>query len=179
MSRIGKKTINIPQGVQIAIKGNQINVSGKKGQLSLTHNERVRLEHKDNELHVQVVGNERLASPFQGLYNRLINNMIHGVQFGYSKELGIEGVGFRAKMEGDMLSMSLGFSHPCNFKAPKGITITTPTQTQVIIEGIDKQLVGQCAAEIRQMRRTDPYKQKGLRYKGERLRKKVGKAKAK
>lgn len=179
MSRIGKKPIEIPQGVNVAVKGNKIDVNGKKGQLSLEYNERVRIEHKDNELYVHVVGNERLGSPFQGLYNRLITNMIRGVTEGYSKELEIEGVGFRAKMEGDTLSMSLGFSHPCNFKAPKGITITTPTQTQVVIQGIDKQLVGQCAAEIRQMRRTDPYKQKGVRYKGERLRKKVGKAKAK
>ncbi|GAB4312829.1 MAG: 50S ribosomal protein L6 [Candidatus Sumerlaeia bacterium] len=179
MSRIGKKPIQLPEGVQANISGRRIEIKGPKGQLALEHNERVRLELKDHQIWVHIVGNERLGSPYQGLYNRLINNIITGVTAGFTKELEIEGVGYRAKVEGRTLSVTLGYSHTVEFEAPEGITITTPSATQIVVEGIDKQLVGQTAAIIRNMKDPDPYKHKGVRYKGERLRKKVGKAKAK
>ena len=123
MSRIGKVPITIPQGVTASIKGNHIEVKGPKGLLKLDHNEHVTLSQKDGEVIVKIVGNVRQGSAYQGLYNRLIANMVKGVVEGFKKELEIQGVGYRAKMEGKGLNLSLGFSHPINFAAPEGITL--------------------------------------------------------
>jgi large subunit ribosomal protein L6 len=178
MSRIGRRPINIPSGVKIEIKDDLIFVEGPKGKLSHTLSARINIEIKDNQVFVKRSANTKLDKSLHGLYRALIANMIKGVTEGYSKELEIVGIGFRTQAQGNNLNMQLGFSHPINFPIPEGIKIETPKQTQIVVKGIDKELVGQVAVSIRAIYPPEPYKGRGIRYVGEYVRKKVGKAQA-
>lgn len=178
MSRIGKKTITLPEGVRLEIKDDLISVEGPKGKLSRSISERIKLDIKDNQLKVLRISDSKPDKSLHGLYRSLIFNMIKGVAQGYTKELEIVGVGFRAQIQGKNLNMQLGFSHPVNFPIPEGIIIETPKQTQIVVKGIDKEMVGRVASQIRAIYPPEPYKGKGIRYAGEYVRKKVGKAQA-
>lgn len=176
MSRIGKKPIVIPQGVKVESKDGAVLVEGPKGKLSKALTPRVRLEVKDNQVFVRRVADTKLDRCQHGLYRALISNMIKGVTEGYVKQLEIIGVGFKAQVQGKVLNMNLGFSHPVNLAIPEGIIIETPKPTQIIVRGIDKEKVGGVSAEIRAVYPPEPYKGKGIRYVGEHVKKKVGKS---
>ena len=178
MSRIGKKSVAIPQGVKIESKCGQVFVEGPKGKLSRELSSRVSVEVKDNKLFVTRLADTKLDRSMHGLTRALILNMIVGVTEGYVKEMEIIGVGFKAAVQGNAMNMALGFSHPIHFEIPQGIKIETPKPTQVIIRGIDKQKVGQVVAEIRALYPPEPYKGKGIRFLGEQVKKKVGKSQA-
>jgi len=178
MSRIGKKVIVIPPEVKIEVREGAISVGGPKGNLTLHLSDRIAVERKDNQLFLKRVSDTKLDNSLHGLYRALIFNMIKGVTEGYLKELEIIGVGFRAQVQGNNLNMQLGFSHPVNFSIPEGIKIETPKPTQIIVKGIDKEKVGEVAAEIRSIYPPEPYKGKGIRYSGEYVKKKIGKAQA-
>lgn len=178
MSRIGIKPLAIPGDVKIEVKDGNISVEGPKGKLARLLSDRINLETKDNQLFLKRISDAKPDKALHGLYRALISNMIKGVTEGYVKELEIIGVGFRAQAQGSNLNMQLGFSHPVNFPIPEGIKIETPKQTQIVIRGIDKELVGKVASEIRAIYPPEPYKGKGIRYAGEYIKKKVGKAQA-
>jgi large subunit ribosomal protein L6 len=178
MSRIGQKAIVIPKEVKVEVKDGVVFVEGQKGKLNRKLSDRVTVEIKDGQLFVKRVANTKMDRAFHGLYRALILNMIIGVNQGYVKELEIQGVGFRAAVQGNVLNMLLGFSHPVNIDIPAGLKIETPKPTQVIIRGIDKELVGKIASEIHDIYPPEPYKGKGIRFLGEHVKKKVGKAKA-
>jgi large subunit ribosomal protein L6 len=178
MSRIGKKPITIPKDVKIEVKDSLIFIEGPKGKLNRLISGRITLETKDNQLFVKRVSDTKLDKSLHGLFRALIFNMIRGVTEGYSKGLEIVGMGFRAQVQGANLNMQLGFSHQVNFPIPEGINIETPKQTQIVVKGIDKEMVGRVASEIRAVFPPEPYKGKGIRYAGEYVRKKVGKAQA-
>lgn|SRR3989338_1161792 len=178
MSRLGKKPIIIPDGVKIALEGNVVSVEGVKGKLSRSISDRLNLELKDNQLLVKRQVDTKLDRSLHGLSRALIVNMIKGVNEGYVKELEIQGVGFKAQAQADKLNMQLGFSHPVNFPIPEGIKVETPKPTQIVVRGIDKEKVGQVATEIRAICPPEPYKGKGIRFAGEYIKKKVGKAQA-
>ena len=178
MSRIGKKPIIIPKDIKVEVKDRILFVEGPKGSLSRALSDRVTLEIKDNQLLVKRVADTKLDRAHHGLFRALIFSMIKGVSEGYSKGLEIVGVGFRAQTQGNNLSMQLGFSHPVNFPIPEGIKIETPKQTQITVRGIDKEKVGKVASEIRAISPPEPYKGTGIRYAGEYVKKKVGKAQA-
>jgi len=178
MSRIGKKPVVIPKDVKIEVKDRLVSVEGPKGNLILHLSDRITVEIKDNQLFLKRVSDTKFDKSLHGLYRALIFNMIKGVTEGYVKELEIIGVGFRAQVQGNNLNMQLGFSHPVNFPIPEGIKIETPKQTQIIVRGIDKEKVGEVASEIRAIYPPEPYKGKGIRYSGEYVKKKVGKAQA-
>jgi len=178
MSRIGKKLIVVPKGVKVEVKDNAILVEGAKGKLDLVLSPRINLEISEGQVKVTRVADTKMDKSLHGLYRALIVNMIKGVTEGYVKELEIIGVGFKAAVQGNALNMSLGFSHPVNFPIPSGIIIETPKPTQLVIKGIDKQLVGKIATEIRAICPPEPYKGKGIRFVGEYVKKKVGKAQA-
>jgi len=179
MSRIGKKPIPIPQGVDVQVQGNVVAVKGPKGRVETRIPEGVTLERKDGHLVASRSGDDKAA--LHGLVRALVNNAVEGVTKGWSKELEIVGIGYRAEMKGkNVVVFSLGYSHPIELPVPEGITIAIdPKQTRLTITGIDRQKVGQVAADIRALRPPDPYKNKGVRYAGERLKKKVGKTGAK
>ena len=176
MSRIGRKPITVPQGVEISISGNTVNVKGKNGSLSLDVAAPLTVKQEGAEIVVVRPNDERLSRSLHGLSRTLINNMIEGVQNGYSKSITIVGVGYRVAEKGKDLEFQLGYSHPILFPAPEGITFKSPSQTELTITGIDKQLVGETAAKIKKLRKADPYKGKGLRLLGEPVRRKAGKA---
>ena len=178
MSRIGKKPVIIPKDVKIEVKDRVVFVVGPKGNLSRKLTDRINLEIKDDQLLVTRVADTKVDKSMHGLYRALIVNMIVGVTQGYSKELEIQGVGFKAAVVGDKLNMALGFSHPVNYLIPVGIKIETPKPTQVVIKGIDKELIGKVASEIRSFYPPEPYKGKGIRFVGEHVKKKIGKAQA-
>lgn len=178
MSRIGKKPIPIPNGVKVEIKDGSIFVEGPKGKLSRCFSERIDLKIHQNHLFVKRAGDTKLDKSLHGLYRALIFNMIKGVTEGFLKELEIVGVGFKAQVLGNNLNMQLGFSHPINFPIPEGIKIETPKPTKIIVMGIDKEKVGEVTARIRAIYPPEPYKGKGIRYVGEYIKKKVGKAQA-
>lgn len=178
MSRIGKKPIAIPKDVKIEIKDGLVSVSGPKGNLKQSLSSRIGSAIKDNQLFLSRATDTKLDKSLHGLYRALISNMVKGVTEGYVKELEIIGVGFRAQVQGNNLNMQLGFSHPVNFPIPEGIKIETPKQTQIIVRGIDKEKVGEIAHEIRAVFPPEPYKGKGIRFAGEYVKKKVGKAQA-
>ena len=179
MSRIGKVPIPVPKGVDIKIDKNEIHVKGPKGKLDYTFPPRVSVKQEDGAVHVARHGDDKQSKAYHGLVQRLVRNMVIGVTDGFKKELEIQGVGYRAAVEGSRLNLSLGFSHPVVFQAPAGITIEVPKPTSVIISGYDKQAVGQVAAVIRGFRPPEPYKGKGIRYSGEHVRRKVGKTSGK
>jgi len=179
MSRIGRKPIAIPQGVDVQVQGNVVAVKGPKGRLETRIPEGITLERQDGNLVAKRAGDDKAA--LHGLVRALVNNAVEGVTKGWSKELEIVGIGYRAEMKGkNTVVFSLGYSHPIELAVPEGITIVVdPKQTRLTISGIDRQKVGQVASDIRSLRPPDPYKNKGVRYAGERLKKKVGKTGAK
>lgn len=176
MSRIGKKPVIVPKEVKVDIKDGVVSVEGPKGKLSRKLSSRVTAEFKDGQIIFKRVADTKLDRMQHGLDRALIANMVKGVTEGYVKELEIIGVGFKAQVQGATLTMSLGFSHPVVFNIPEGIKIETPKQTQLIIRGIDKEKVGEIATEIRCVYPPEPYKGKGIRFAGEYIKKKVGKA---
>jgi len=176
MSRIGRLPIPIPSGVDIAIDGQAVRVKGPKGQLSLTVAEPIQVSREDAVVRVTRPNDEGHVRALHGLSRTLIANMVTGVTAGYSKTLEIVGVGYRVQAKGKNLEFSLGFSHPVVVEPPEGISFRVEAPTRFVVEGIDKQLVGETAARIRKIRKPDPYKAKGVRYQGEVIRRKVGKA---
>ena len=177
MSRIGKAPINVPSGVDVSINGATITVKGPKGTLSRTLVGGITVRKDESTLLVERPNDERGSRSLHGLSRALVNNMVVGVTDGYAKELDIVGVGYRAEAKGpSALRLNLGFSHPVDFPGPDGITFEVPQQTRIIIKGIDKELVGQVAANIRSIRKPEPYKGKGVRYVDERILRKAGKA---
>ncbi|MEO1909316.1 MAG: 50S ribosomal protein L6 [Paracoccus sp. (in: a-proteobacteria)] len=177
MSRIGKKPVELPKGVTAEIKGQQIEVKGPKGTRSFTATDEVNITLDDNLVSVEPRNNTKRARQQWGLTRSMVENLTIGVSTGFKKELEIQGVGYRATMQGNVLKLALGYSHDVNFDVPEGVTITAPKQTEIVVEGIDQQLVGQVAANIREWRKPEPYKGKGIRYKGEYVFRKEGKKK--
>ena len=175
MSRIGKAPINIPNGVEVSIAGRTVTVKGPKGTLSRDIPGDIVVRKEDNTLLVERPNDERTNRSLHGLSRTLVNNMVVGVTEGFAKELEIVGVGYRAEAQGQNLRLALGFSHPVIVPAPEGISFEIPAQTRVIVKGIDKELVGQVAANIRSIRKPEPYKGKGVRYADERVLRKAGK----
>ena len=176
MSRIGKMPVTVPSGVDVTIEGTTLKVKGSKGELARSFSDRVSLDLSDGTLMVTRVDDSREARALHGLTRALVFNMVTGVAEGYSKSLEIHGVGYRAAMKGSGIEFQLGFSHPVFVEAPEGITFDVPEPTRVIVSGIDKEQVGQVAADIRKIRPPEPYKGKGIRYAGETIRRKAGKA---
>lgn len=162
MSRVAKNPIKPPAGVDINISGSELKVKGPKGNLTLKLHPGVSLDEQDGEYLIKPVGEKNTA--MAGTFRALVNNMVIGVSEGFQKKLQLVGVGYRAQLQGSKLKLALGFSHPIEYNAPEGITIESPSQTEIIISGCDKQKVGQVAAEIRSYRPPEPYKGKGVRY---------------
>jgi len=177
MSRIGKKPVAIPNGVQVTVSGQTVTVKGPKGQLAWTVADEVEPSQADGQIVLAKRGEGPRAQAMWGLSRTLVNNMVVGVTQGYEETLELVGVGYRAAMKGQSLSLQLGFSHDVDVKPPQGITFAAPKQTEIKISGIDKQLVGEMAARIRRIRPPEPYKGKGVRYSGEQVRRKEGKKK--
>jgi large subunit ribosomal protein L6 len=175
MSRIGKLPVDIPEKVTVTVEANVVSVEGPKGKLSHEFPNAVKITKEDAQVSVEPSGNSRFAKAMYGTARSLIANMVIGVVDGYSKNLEISGVGFRAALNGSKLDMNLGYSHPCLFEIPKGITITVTDNTKLKVEGIDKQLVGEVAASIRAFYPPEPYKGKGVKIVGEFVRRKEGK----
>jgi large subunit ribosomal protein L6 len=176
MSRIGKAPITVPGGVDVAIDGASVTVKGPKGTLSRTLPEVISVRREDNQLLVERPNDERQSRALHGLSRTLVSNMVVGVTDGFSKELEIIGVGYRAEaVNPTTLRLALGYSHPVLMDAPAGITFEVPAPTKVIVKGIDKELVGQVAANVRAVRKPEPYKGKGVRYLGEKVLRKAGK----
>lgn len=177
MSRVGNAPITVPSGVDVAVNGNTVTVKGSKGELVRELPAGISASLEDTTLTVSRTDDAKESKAFHGLSRSLIQNMIVGVSEGFVKELEIQGVGYRATAKGsNALELALGFSHPVSIQAPEGVEFEVPAQTQILVKGIDKQLVGQVAADIRKWRKPEPYKGKGIRYKGERVIRKAGKA---
>jgi len=169
MSRVGKMPVAIPAGVDVSIKEDQISVKGSGGTLSLPRNALVNVVSKDGKLSFEPANDSREANAMSGTVRQLVNNMVVGVTKGFEKKLSLIGVGYKAQAQGAKLNLSVGFSHPVNKDMPQGITVATPTPTEVVIKGADRQRVGQVAAEIRAIRPPEPYKGKGIRYADEKV----------
>ncbi len=177
MSRIGKQPIAIPSGVTITISdSNEVTVKGSKGTLSQKVNPIIKVEQKDGQVVLSRPNDHRDSRSLHGLYRALIANMVQGVSEGFSKELQIVGTGYRAQAQGTKLTLNVGYSHPVEIMAPEGVTFETPSNTQIFVRGINNQVVGQVAADIRQVRKPEPYLGKGIRYADEYVRRKEGKA---
>ena len=176
MSRVGKAPISLPSGVEVKVSGRVVEVKGPKGSLTQDIDPAINVSVEDGTVALDRSNDERSSRALHGLYRSLINNMVIGVSEGYSKELTAVGVGYRASLKGKNLELLVGFSHPVNIEAPDGITFEVPEQTKIIVSGIDKQMVGQVAANIRAVRPPEPYKGKGIRYVDEHVRRKAGKA---
>ncbi|MDF2140592.1 50S ribosomal protein L6 [Paenirhodobacter sp. CAU 1674] len=177
MSRIGKKPVELPSGVSAQLSGQTIEVKGPKGTRSFTATDDVTITLDGQTVAVTPRGTSKRARQQWGMTRSMIENLATGVTTGFKKELEIQGVGYRAAMQGNVLKLSLGYSHEVNFEVPAGVTVTSPKQTEIVVEGIDQQLVGQVAANIREWRQPEPYKGKGIRYKGEFVFRKEGKKK--
>ena len=167
MSRIAKAPIELPSGVEIKVSGVEVSVKGPKGNLVQKLHPQVSLEQEDNTVTVKPANNSSV--PMAGTFRSLVNNMVVGVSNGFEKKLTLVGVGYRAQLQGNKLTLALGYSHPIEFAAPEGITIEVPSQTEIVVKGCDKQKVGQVASEIRAFRPPEPYKGKGVRYANERV----------
>jgi large subunit ribosomal protein L6 len=176
MSRIGKQPITVPNGVEVTIDGHSVKVKGPKGELSQEFSDYVTIERDGDILNVGRIDDSREARSYHGLSRTLLSNMVVGVSEGFFKNLEIIGVGYRAALKGKDLELQLGYSHPILVVAPEGITFEVPAPTQIKVSGYDKQKVGQVAADIRKWRKPEPYKGKGVRYEGEYVRRKLGKA---
>jgi len=176
MSRIGNAPISLPSGVEVKVTGNDVEVKGTKGTLVQKVDPTISVSVDDGIVTLSRANDERSTKALHGLYRSLISNMVLGVSEGYTKELTAVGVGYRAALKGKNIELQVGFSHPVNVEAPDGITFEVPEPTRIIVTGIDKQKVGQVAANIRSVRPPEPYKGKGIRYKDEQVRRKAGKA---
>ena len=176
MSRVGQAPISIPDGVGVSIVGRRVTINGPKGELQRQLPEKITVEHADGELRVTRANEEREVRSLHGLVRTLLNNMVVGVTQGFEKRLEIAGVGYRASKQGNDLEVLVGYSHPVRKQAPDGISFEVPSPTKITVKGIDKELVGQTAAEVRAIRKPEPYKAKGIRYEGEHIRRKAGKA---
>ena len=177
MSRIGKKPVELPSGVSASVSGQTIEVKGPKGARTFTATDDVTISVEDNVVKIDPRGSSKRARQQWGMSRTMVANLVTGVTAGFKKELEIQGVGYRAQMQGNTLKLNLGLSHDVDYVAPEGVTVTAPKQTEIVIEGIDEQKVGQVAAEIRAWRKPEPYKGKGIRYKGEFIFRKEGKKK--
>ena len=177
MSRVGKKPVELPTGVEATLSGQTVTVKGPKGQRAFTATDDVTITVKDNAVSVDPRGSSKRARQQWGMSRTQVQNLVTGVTDGFRKELEITGVGYRAQAQGDKLTLNLGYSHDVIFDVPEGVTVTTPRNTQIVVEGIDQQLVGQVAANIREWRKPEPYKGKGIKYKGEYVFSKEGKKK--
>ena len=169
MSRVGKMPVAVPQGVDVQIKDDQISVKGTGGNLSLSQNQLVTVTNEDGKLSFVPVNESREANAMSGTMRQLVNNMVVGVSKGFEKKLTLIGVGYKAQAQGAKLNLAVGYSHPVNVDMPEGITVATPTPTEVVVKGADRQRVGQIAAEIRAIRPPEPYKGKGIRYADEKI----------
>ena len=177
MSRIGRMPITVPAGVEVKIgEGNVVTVKGPKGELTREFNPMLTITHEGEEIIVTRPDDSREAKSLHGLTRTLIHNMVEGVSAGYQKKLQLVGVGYRAALKGKDLEMQLGYSHPVIMECPENITFEVPSQTEIVVSGISKEQVGQVAANVRAWRKPEPYKGKGIRYEGEHVRRKVGKA---
>jgi large subunit ribosomal protein L6 len=176
MSRIGRLPVPVPSGVEVSVEGQTVSVRGPRGALRHTVAAPITVEQADSTVEVKRPDDERVSRSLHGLTRTLINNMVVGVTEGYVKRMEIHGTGYRVQNKGGSLEFALGYSHPITVDPPEGITFTVETPTRFAVEGIDKQLVGEVAANIRKLRKPDPYKGKGVRYAGEQIRRKVGKA---
>ncbi len=177
MSRIGKRPVPLPSGVEATLAGQTIEVKGPKGTRSFTATDDVTLSVEDGAVTVAPRGTSKRARQQWGMSRTMVANLVHGVTQGFKRELEIQGVGYRAQMQGSVLKLNLGLSHDVDFEVPEGVTVSAPKQTQVLVEGIDEQQVGQVASNIRDWRRPEPYKGKGIRYAGEYIFRKEGKKK--
>ncbi len=177
MSRIGKRTVTVPAGVTVTLEGQTVTVKGPKGQLAWTVAEEIEVSQDGGELTLSKRQDTTRAQAMWGLSRTLVANMVEGVTNGYERTLELVGVGYRAAMKGQALSMQLGFSHDVDIQPPQGVSFAVPKQTEIKISGIDKQVVGEIAAQIRRIRPPEPYKGKGVRYQGETVRRKEGKKK--
>ena len=169
MSRVGKMPVTIPAGVDVSIKDDQISVKGSGGTLSLAQNVLVKVSNSEGKLTFAPINESREADAMSGTFRQLVNNMVVGVSKGFEKKLSLVGVGYKASAAGNKLNLAVGFSHPVNIEMPAGITVATPTPTEILIKGADRQRVGQVAAEIRAIRPPEPYKGKGIRYADEKI----------
>ena len=169
MSRVGKQPVNVPAGVDVSINGAQISVKGSGGTLNLTLNSLVTVVNDAGKLSFKAANESREADAMSGTMRQLVNNMVVGVTKGFEKKLNLVGVGYKAQATGGKLNLAVGYSHPVNFDMPAGITVATPTPTEILIKGADRQRVGQIAAEVRAVRPPEPYKGKGIRYADEKI----------
>lgn len=177
MSRVAKNPITLPKGVEAAIAGSAITVKGSKGSLNVDVHNDVQIEQDGNVLRVSAKSASRQANALAGTFRALLNNMVVGVSEGFQRKLQLQGVGYRAKAQGNVLNITVGYSHPIDYQLPAGVTADTPSQTEIVLTSTDKQLLGQVAAEIRDFRRPEPYKGKGIRYSDENVYRKEAKKK--
>ena len=177
MSRIGKKPVALPSGVEASVSGQTVSVKGPKGTRTFTATDDVTIAVEDGAVSITPRGTSKRARQQWGMSRTMVQNLVTGVTTGFKKELEINGVGYRASMQGTVLKLALGYSHDVDFQVPQGVTVTTPKQTEIVVEGIDQQLVGQVAANIREWRGPEPYKGKGIKYKDEYIFRKEGKKK--
>jgi large subunit ribosomal protein L6 len=177
MSRIGKRPVELPSGVTATVSGQTVEVKGPKGTRSFTATDDVTITLEDNTVKIAPRGTSKRARQQWGMSRSMVANLVTGVTTGFKRELEINGVGYRAQMQGNVLKLALGYSHDVNFDVPAGVTVTAPKQTEIIVEGIDEQQVGQVAANIREWRGPEPYKGKGIKYKNEYIFRKEGKKK--
>jgi len=177
MSRIANSPVTVPSGVDVTINGSEVNVKGSKGALNLFLHQAVAISQEDGQLLLKASQQSQQSVALAGTFRSLVNNMVVGVTEGFQKQLELQGVGYRAQAQGKKLNLTLGFSHPVVYDVPEGIEIETPTQTQILVKGIDKQKVGQVSAEIRAFRPPEPYKGKGVRYADEYVKRKEAKKK--
>lgn len=169
MSRVGKQPVAIPAGVEVALQADKINVKGSLGALSMTTNALVKIENNNGALSFTPVDESREANAMSGTMRQMVNNMVTGVSKGFEKKLNLVGVGYRAQAKGTVLNLSVGYSHPVDIEMPEGVKVETPSQTEILIKGADRQRVGQIASEVRAVRPPEPYKGKGIRYSDERV----------
>ncbi|MCG4454666.1 50S ribosomal protein L6 [Pseudomonas sp. MMS21-TM103] len=177
MSRVAKNPVTLPAGVEISLAGQQLSVKGAKGALELNIHSSVEVVQESGELRFAARNGDQQTRAMAGTTRALVNNMVIGVSTGFERKLQLVGVGYKAQAKGQVLSLALGFSHPIDYELPEGVVAETPSQTEILIKGVDKQLVGQVAAEIRDFRRPEPYKGKGVRYADEIVRRKEAKKK--
>lgn len=177
MSRVANNPVQLPKGVEANFTATQISVKGSKGNLEMALHEAIEVSKEGDTLRVIAKNDSRQAVALSGTFRALINNMVTGVSTGFQKKLQLQGVGYRAKAQGNILNISVGYSHPIDFEVPKGVTAETPTPTEIVLSGADKQLVGEVAAKIREFRPPEPYKGKGIRYLDEHVYRKEAKKK--
>lgn len=177
MSRVAKNPVVIPKGVEVTLNGQALSVKGSNGTMSLDVHELVSVAHEDDQLKFTAVNDSKESRALSGTMRALASNIVTGVSEGFEKKLELVGVGYRAQAKGEVLNLTLGFSHPVDFEVPEGITVETPSQTEIVVKGMDKQVVGETAAKIRAYRPPEPYKGKGVKYAGEHIVRKEAKKK--